>query len=147
MYLWLSKVSLRIYTLVSRLWRHRCLLCSAFYPFKKIFFLFLLLGHRHRHIWPGLPGQGQEEQVLLRIEADEDPRRDPAKARAARPQREGGPDGGQPPFPHPAVSVWERVRGQHPTFPNKVTGGCLCILTSSPLWPVETILISPQLHN
>lgn len=66
--------------------------------------------HRHGHIWTGLPGQRQEEQVLLCIEADEDPRRDPTKARAARPQREGGPDGGQPPFPHPPVSVGEGSR-------------------------------------
>lgn len=60
---------------------------------------------RHRDIRPSLPGQGQEEQGLLRPEADEDPRRDPTKARATRPQRERGPDRGQPPLPHPTVSL------------------------------------------
>lgn len=64
--------------------------------------LFPLL--RHRDFWPSLPGQGQEEQGLLRPEADEDPRRDPTEAGAARPQREGGAVRGQPPLPHPTVS-------------------------------------------
>lgn len=41
---------------------------------------------RHRNIRPSLPGQGQEEQGILRPEADEDPRRDPTKAGATRPQ-------------------------------------------------------------
>lgn len=41
---------------------------------------------RHGDVWPSLPSQGQEKQGLLRPEADEDPRRDPTKARAARPQ-------------------------------------------------------------
>lgn len=45
---------------------------------------------RHRDLWPSVPGEGQEEQGFLRPEADEDPRRDPAEAGAARPQREGG---------------------------------------------------------
>lgn len=67
--------------------------------------------HRHWDLRPGLPGQGQEDQGLLRPEADEDPRRDPTKARAARPQREGGPDGGQPPLSHPAVSLWNSLAG------------------------------------
>lgn len=59
---------------------------------------------RHRDFWPSLPGQGQEVQGLLRPEADEDPRRDPTEAGAARPQRKGGADRGQPPLPHPTVS-------------------------------------------
>lgn len=68
---------------------------------------------RHRDFWPSLPGQGQEEQGLLRPEADEDPRRDPTEAGAARPQRERGPDRGQPPLPHPTVSALPIVTHRH----------------------------------
>lgn len=60
---------------------------------------------RHRDLWQGVPGERQEEQGVLRSEGYEDPRRDPAEAGAARPQREGSPDGSQPPLPHQTVSV------------------------------------------
>lgn len=69
---------------------------------------------RHRDIWPSLPRQGQEEQGLLRLEADEDPRRDPTETGAARPQREGGADRGQPPLPHPTVSLLPSLSHKHP---------------------------------
>lgn len=72
--------------------------------------------HRHRDIWPSLPRQGQEEQGLLRLEADEDPWRDTTETGAARPQREGGADRGQPPLPHPTVSLL-------PSLSHKHTGG------------------------
>lgn len=68
---------------------------------------------RHRDIRPSLLGQGQEEQDLLRPEADEDPRRDPTKARATRPQRERGLDRGQPPLPHPTVSFLPCLGHKH----------------------------------
>lgn len=71
---------------------------------------------RHRDIWPSLPRQGQEEQGLLRLEADEDPWRDPTETGAARPQWEGGADRGQPPLPHPTVSLL-------PSLSHKHTGG------------------------
>lgn len=96
---------------------------------------------RHRDIRPSLPGQGQEEQGLLCPEADEDPRRDPTKARATRPQRERGPDRGQPPLPHPTVSLppslgHKRSRGGVEVvikglnfFDEEGQSGRLCILT------------------
>lgn len=76
--------------------------------------LFPRLTHRrHRDIWPSLPRQGQEEQGLLRLEADEDPWRDPTETGAARPQREGGADRGQPPLPHPTVSLLLSLSHKH----------------------------------
>lgn len=71
-------------------------LCASF---------FLIPPCRHGDVWPSLPGEGQEKQELFCPEADEDPRRDPTEAGAARPQREGGAIGGQPPFPHTTVST------------------------------------------
>lgn len=63
---------------------------------------------RNGDLWPGLPGEGQKGQGLLRSEGYEDPGRDPAEAGAARPQREGSAVGGLPPLHHTAVSAAPR---------------------------------------
>lgn len=78
--------------------------CELFNDLSCLLCLVPLPPLRHRDLRPSLPGQGQEEPGLLRPEANEDPRRDPTEAGAARPQREGGADRGQPPLPHPPVS-------------------------------------------